>query len=348
MMKFAKQIKSIDRKLFPLRRKYSFINKLYNHILNINVKNSLHSKSKTANLLEKANFSLNSLLEPTENDVNNNTKSIPKIIWMFWDSGFESAPDVVKLSVESWTKMNPGYQVNLLDNNNLKDFLGFDFYDTFYLSTVHCFPATKADLLRLHLLSKHGGVWADATTFCLEPLDNWLGNECQYCNFFLFKHEENNSRPMEAWFLSSPKGSEITKGTLQLLCAHIFKERELSLFITGKPSIVNKVMLNPTIPQDIDTTYRAEEFGFMPYFTVGYAIYNTAKIYLSKEQLQILLREDKEKKMHNNHALTNSPVDRLNKSFVSKQTYSNSYLKSNLYKDRVKKLLSKIEDNNVN
>lgn len=317
-MKFSKQIKSADRKLFKIRQKSTLFNKIYNHILDINVLNSFHSKAKKNELTAKATHSLNSLLSFEDEK---SGKSIPKVIWMFWDTGFESAPDVVKLSVKSWTDMNPDYQVRLLDNNNLHEHLGFNFYDAFYLSTINCFPATKADLLRLHLLSKHGGVWADATTFCLNPLENWLEKECQHCNFFLFRHEENNSRPMEAWFLASVKGSTITKGTLQLLCNHIFKKRDLSLFITGKPNVVNKVMDNPNIPQDIDTTYKAEEFGFMPYFTVGYAIYNTVKKELSSEQVNLLLRNDFEKKISNKHALTNASIDKFQDAYVSKQTY---------------------------
>lgn len=333
-MKFAKQIKSIDRKLYNPRERLSFINKLYNHILNINIINSFHSKTKKNLLIKKGYKSLQSLLEPTENNKEQST-NIPKVIWLFWDSGFENAPEVVKLSIKSWEKMNPNYQVNLLCNDNLKDFLGFEFYDAYYISTVHCFPATKADLLRFHLLSKYGGVWADSTTFCLEPLDNWLEVASTYCNFFIFKHEDNVTRPMEAWFLAAPKGSEIAKGTLRLLCDHIFKKRKVSLFITGKPSIVEKAMLDPHVPQDIDTMERAENLGFMPYFSVGYAIYNTAKKVLSEKKIDILLRNDSEKAMINKYALTNGDIDKFKSALVSKQTYSKSYLKSKLYKERV-------------
>jgi mannosyltransferase OCH1-like enzyme len=34
--------------------------------------------------------------------------------------------------------------------------------------------AHRADLLRLDLLDRHGGVWADATCACQTPLDHWL------------------------------------------------------------------------------------------------------------------------------------------------------------------------------
>ena len=33
---------------------------------------------------------------------------------------------------------------------------------------------SRSDIIRLALLNRYGGVWADSTMLCLEPLDNWL------------------------------------------------------------------------------------------------------------------------------------------------------------------------------
>lgn len=292
---------------------------------------------------EKAKISLSHLLKPT-NELENKNTDIPKIIWIYWNSGFKNAPDVVQRSIESWRNSNPDYQVNLLCDDNLNDYLGFNFYDAFYLSTVHCFPAIKSDLLRLYLLSKYGGIWADATTFCLNPLSNWLDDNSKLCNLFLFKHEENNTRPMEVWFIAAPKASEIICKTLQSLCDHIFKNRSLSLYVTGKLSVTNKAMQNKNIPQDKTTILKAETLGFMPYFSTGYMLYNEANNILTNEQLSILLREDPSKIMINSHALTRDTIEKFNHSFISKQTYSNSYLNSEFYKERVKNINKKEEN----
>ena len=40
--------------------------------------------------------------------------SIPRRIWMFWDSGLENAPDVVSLCLRSWKQLNPDWTVTLL------------------------------------------------------------------------------------------------------------------------------------------------------------------------------------------------------------------------------------------
>ena len=34
--------------------------------------------------------------------------------------------------------------------------------------------AAQSDVVRLNVLANHGGVWADATVACMQPLDLWL------------------------------------------------------------------------------------------------------------------------------------------------------------------------------
>ena len=342
-MRFSKQIKSLDREIFPLRKKYSFFNRLYNHLSEINIEHSFHSKNFKDTAIKKAQHSLDSLLEPT--NTSNESSDIPKIIWIFWDSGFENAPEVVKLSVESWQKLNPNYQVNLLNDSNLEQFLGFDFHAMHQLSSIRCLPPTKADLLRLHLLSKHGGVWTDATTFCLKPLDEWLPEATKECNLFTFVHRINPTRPIEAWFIASPKGSKIINDTLKGFVNYIFEKRTISLFISGKVPLLEKVITEEekTRPLEPDVAKRAEKYGFMPYFSIGYFFYNALKKHLSEKQLNTFLRKD-DGLMTNKHALTKDDYSIFEDSVVSKQTYISSYVSSEKFKERKNFLMKRIND----
>ncbi|WP_194090105.1 capsular polysaccharide synthesis protein [Vibrio hibernica] len=340
-MKFSKQIKSLDRRIATLRKYSSTINKLYNHILNININHSFHSEVQKNKLAENANQSINKLLEPTKILRNNN--NIPKIIWIFWDSGFDNAPDVVHKSVYSWKEMNPDYEVKLLSNDNLDKYLDFDFNCMFYLSSIHCLPAIKSDILRLYLLSKYGGVWADATTFCLQPLSFWLKEASSYCGLFTFRHKYNNTRPIEVWFIASSKASPIINNTLAKIVDYIFKSREYSLFISGKLSLISNTLIGDDVPQNSQTIINAEKLGFMPYFSTGYFFYESLEEHLSSEKLSIFLRSTNDIKITNNHALTKDDFNIFSHSLVSKQTYTNSYMESALYKTRLQYLYSQLE-----
>lgn len=343
-MKFPKLAKSLDRKFGALRKQSNFLNRLYNHLSDINVEHSFHSAKTQAEIKKLADDAVAKLLEPTEAVSSSN--SLPKIVWMFWHSGFDNAPEVVKLGVMSWQKMNPDYEVRLLDNSNIHEYLGFDLHQAFRNTSVRCLLPIKADILRLYLLSRYGGVWVDATTFCLKPLSEWLPTALEPCNLFNFKQKNNPTRPIEVWFIAAPKGSPIINDVLKQYIGYLTKQRQLTLFISGKVPLLEKVITEEEkhIPLDGTVSERAEKFGFMPYFSMGYFCYQALKQHLSAEQLAIYLRNDEEGLMTNSYALTKDPFSAFENAYVSKQTYLSSYMSSELFVQRKAVLLAKLNN----
>lgn len=343
-MLFSKQIKSLDRRIYPFRKKFSFINRLYNHLSGINVDNSFHSSQKREIIRMAAQEAIDRILEPTQ--VVDLSNEIPKIIWIYWHSGFETAPDVVKLAIRSWMKMNKNYEIKLLSDESLPNQLGFDFNIAFQLSSVRCLLPTKADILRLHLLSKFGGVWVDATTFCLKPLDSWLNAARNSYDTYNFRQKNNITRPIEAWFIAAKQGSPIINDVLSQYVNYIIKPRKVSLFISGKVPLLENILSNVELasPLSPEVSYRAEEYGFMPYFSVAYFFYDALQRNLSKQELEIYLRQDENKRMPNNYALTKDPFSEFENAYVSKQTYVSSYINSDLYKKRRDMLLNRLRN----
>lgn len=131
-------------------------------------------------------------------------RSIPKTIWIYWDRGEEGAPQLVKECIASWRRHNPGWSIRVLDANTAADVAELQ-HDPTVLPVQ-----SYADLLRLRLLRRFGGVWVDATTYCLQPLDNWLPFASQR-GFFAFTWTKNDRwfiwpgmrRSMTNWFLAS-------------------------------------------------------------------------------------------------------------------------------------------------
>lgn len=126
--------------------------------------------------------------------------NLPKKIWFLWLQGLDNAPIEVKKCYESWVNNNPGWEITLLDENNMGQYM----------------PHTKAlytkqalsDVLRINLLGKHGGVWVDATCFCVKPLDEWLPGYMG-TGFFAFERPAPD-RMLSSWFLASHKYNYIT------------------------------------------------------------------------------------------------------------------------------------------
>lgn len=128
-----------------------------------------------------------------------------KIIWIFWDQGFASAPPVVRLCLESWIERNPDWIVIPLDRNNFSDHITLPHE---VVPGRQGFPVQKlAAVLRLLLLKAHGGVWVDATVFCHRPLDQWL-NDHAAKGFFAFR-SPGEDRLMSNWFIAADKDDPI-------------------------------------------------------------------------------------------------------------------------------------------
>ena len=132
------------------------------------------------------------------------TKLIPRKIWMLWFQGLSEAPFLVRKCIDSWVKENPSWEVVILDESTFREYVALDLPENVLanLSLNH-----KSNLVRLNLLSNYGGVWADATTFCMKPLDAWI-DDCTGSGFFAF-YKPSRDRIMSNWFLISEKGCPI-------------------------------------------------------------------------------------------------------------------------------------------
>ncbi len=106
--------------------------------------------------------------------------------------------------------MNLGKSIILIgrlffDESNISDYI------TYSLPTEKLHQLSKnnqSDLLRLELLSKYGGVWADATSLCRVPLNKWLGNYTQ-AGFFAFIYNTRGYGWIFSWFLAAEKSNAI-------------------------------------------------------------------------------------------------------------------------------------------
>jgi hypothetical protein len=122
-----------------------------------------------------------------------------KTIWTLWHQGFETAPETVKLCLESWRRLNPDWEIIALDRRSLADFV--DLRAVVDPGRRDLTLQKIAAIARLCLLRDHGGVWADATVYCRKPLDLWLADHCSR-GFFAFR-DPGPDRLMSNWFIAA-------------------------------------------------------------------------------------------------------------------------------------------------
>ena len=148
----------------------------------------------------------NNAVEPMEEDVFDS--GIEKNIFILWLQGWDSAGWLNKQVAESWEVNNPGWRVHYIDAVNLKQYVqGIDYI---YDANKDISPAAKSDIIRLALLNKHGGVWADATLLCMQPLDKWVDRAVDPAGLWMY-HGTGGGMSVDegpaSWFIVSKKGS---------------------------------------------------------------------------------------------------------------------------------------------
>jgi hypothetical protein len=123
----------------------------------------------------------------------------PKIIWMLWLQGWDNAPRIVQACRRSWELNNPDWTIQLLDQRNIAEFI--ENRDTLRALDPNQPPEACSDRLRIALLAQNGGIWADATTYCLRPLNDWVFDALK-TGFFAFDRP-GPDRLISSWFLAA-------------------------------------------------------------------------------------------------------------------------------------------------
>jgi hypothetical protein len=125
-----------------------------------------------------------------------NHTEFPKTIWILWLQGWDSAPWLQQRVKESWEKHNPNWEVRCIDEQNCPVNIDGDTHQA------------KSDVIRLRILDELGGVWADSTMLCMEPLDNWYEEAITPAGMWMY-HGGSGCKAPASWFILSKPNNYI-------------------------------------------------------------------------------------------------------------------------------------------
>ena len=133
-------------------------------------------------------------------------------IWQYWHSGPDNAPDLVKGCMRSVKRHAGGRKVIVLDQTTLADYVSIP--DELLKVQAIGMPQF-ADIVRLYLLARYGGIWVDATVFLSGPIPEDIGRQ----GFFAF---ERDSDPylLSNWFLAAMPGNALVESMILSLLAY--------------------------------------------------------------------------------------------------------------------------------
>lgn len=135
-----------------------------------------------------------------------------KPIWILWLQGFEQAPDLVKVCVQSVKRaLGTKEHIYLLDEKNLSDYIELPDYILQKWKNRKIGYAHFSDIIRLRLLNLYGGVWIDATVyFTGNKLPDYIRSSKLFM-FTIYKNWRRCDEPMIAanWLISSEPGNKM-------------------------------------------------------------------------------------------------------------------------------------------
>ena len=123
-------------------------------------------------------------------------------LFVYWDSGFSAAPDVVRFCHSELTRLHSRGGVVSLDDSLVGALAQVP---PTVATRARSAPNKYADILRLDLLSRHGGIWVDATCLAVADLRH-IVPDLLPSGFFAFRREDDR---VCNWFLACSPANRV-------------------------------------------------------------------------------------------------------------------------------------------
>lgn len=182
---------------------------------------------------------------------------IPKLLHFIWIGDAFKMP---YKCMKTWTDKNPEYKVVLWDNDALEKSNWKNHRQLHDMLDKKDY-AGASDVMRYEILYEHGGIYIDADTFCVKPLEDWLLN----CNAFAsWEQELVRNNLIANTIIGGVPGAQTWKLCIDAVATKDCTEQKLAWMITG-PMLVTDVFFKA----QADLTVYPSHF-FMPEHHTGY------------------------------------------------------------------------------
>lgn len=158
---------------------------------------------------------------------------IPKQLHFIWIGDQSKMP---VRCIDTWMSRNRDYKVNIWDNNSVQR-TNWKNYRQLHDMLIKKDYAGAADVMRYEILYEHGGIYIDADTQCIKPLEDWL-LDCQA--FACWEQEIIRNNLIANTVMGSVPGSEAMKMCIEEVATKDCTENKLAWMITG-PMLVTDV-----------------------------------------------------------------------------------------------------------
>ena len=163
-------------------------------------------------------------------------------VWVFWNTGIDSAPKIVQACYKTIEKYSSG-TVIALHERNIEEYVIFPQYIKDKYEKGKISIAGYTDLLRFALLEHYGGTWIDATVY----LSALISPNILESDFFALRNTMmlvENPVLYPAWFLHSKAGNPAIREIRNVSFAYWMKEQHVIEYLL--PNLIMTGLLHGT------------------------------------------------------------------------------------------------------
>lgn len=176
-----------------------------------------------------------------------------KKIWMCWFQGKQdpTIPELNRKCITKWRQLNPNLDTNVLDIESIQNYAP-DFFDIVAQSPERSWQA-KSDLLRLLLLSKHGGTWVDTSVLPMQGLSSFYDKIVNETGFFAYRFFPRKLSPnggyaeTVSWFICADYANHPLIDKLKTAFIKKFKFDKKWKYLTFHDTLCNLYDTDPEI-----------------------------------------------------------------------------------------------------
>lgn len=212
-----------------------------------------------------------------------------KTIWFLWYQGGKDMPSLVKECYNSWCEKNKDFEIVLLDKYNIEEYVKID---KNIIQNKYITIQALSDIIRINLLNQQGGIWVDATCYCMKPINSWI-NKYIKNGFFAFS-SPSKDRLISSWFMASEPNNTITREFAQTVNNYWLEnpkmDRSNNLKIIKHFFLRVYLVFTGHTNDSIDTSYWFSFFirkilKIYPYFWFHYLFY---EVYTNNSECRLL------------------------------------------------------------
>lgn len=200
------------------------------------------------------------------------TSKIPKIIHQLW---IGDKPPPIRM-MDTWKNMNPDYEyIRWSETEFISRNMKFECKNRIdEMEEIN----GKADIMRWEILYKYGGIFIDADSYCIEPIDEQLQNTKSFAGW---EHEVVRPGLIATGTMGFPVHHPLVKGAIDWMkvnCVNVNITRALAWQSVG-PGLLTR-MYNTGLYKDL-TIFPS--YYFLPIHCTGNIHKNHGKVYAYQE-----------------------------------------------------------------